>query len=212
MEAQKYCTIYLLRHGQTHANVDKIVAGHFDSPLTSQGEEQAKKRGEELKSIPFDAFFSSDLVRAKRTAEFIAAQRKMAVNTQTLLRERFFGQWEGGPDSVFFSENKELMELKKSLSEQQKRDFKYSYEYESDNQIAERMLLFLREIAVTYLGKKVLVVSHGSIMRGTLMHLGFVNHDELPSGSIENTGYVVLESDGVDFFIRETKGINKTKI
>lgn len=209
MKQEQYCAIYIVRHGETFANLNKIVSGHFDSPLTAQGEEQAKRLGRQLESVQFDAVFSSDLVRARRTAEFIVADRKLAVNTTKLIRERFFGHWESGPETVFLKENQELFELKKKLSESQKCDFKYSFDYESDNQIASRMLLFLREVAVAFLGKTVLVISHGSIMRGTLMHLGFASHDELPAGSIENGGYVVLLSDGVDFFIKETQGINK---
>lgn len=205
----KYTKIYLVRHGETKANSEKIVSGHFDSPLSEMGQKQAKKRAEHLKSVKFDAIFSSDLIRAKNTAELISANRQLAINTHWLIRERFFGHWEGQPESVFMEENKHLFELKKTLSEQQKRNFKYSFAYESDNDIAARMLLFLREIAVTFSGQTVLVVSHGSIMRATLMHLGFANSDELPTGSIENTGYVVLESDGVDFFIKETQGVNK---
>ena len=208
----KLTKIYLVRHGQTEANEQEIMSGHFDSPLTPNGENQAQKRGETLKHIHFDAVFSSDLVRAKRTAEIISSDRQLAVNTTQLIRERCFGEWEGRPISEFVEANEKLFALQKKLSEDQKHDFKpYSY-YESNNEIAGRMLTFLREIAVTYFAKTVLVVAHGSIMRSTLMRLGFAKVEEIPAGSIENTGYVVLESDGVDFFIKETVGINKVKI
>lgn len=46
-------------------------------------------------------------------------------------------------------------------------------------------------------------------MRGFLIHLGFGTHKEFSGRSIENTGYFVLESDGVDFFVKETVGIHK---
>jgi len=209
---QKYCTIYLVRHGETKANLEEIVSGHFDSPLTEKGEEQAKARGKDLKKIHFDAVFSSDLIRAKRTAELISLDRKLEVNTAKLLRERFFGEWEGKPISEFVEKNKHLFELEKKLSEEERQKFKPYAAYESNSEIAGRMLNFLREVAVTYLGRIVLVVAHGSITRGTLMHLGFAKADELPAGAIENTGYVVLQSDGVDFFIRETKGVNKREL
>jgi probable phosphoglycerate mutase len=209
---ENFCIIYLIRHGETQANLNKIVSGHFDSPLTEAGEDQAKIRGQELKAIAFDAVFSSDLIRAKRTAELIALDRKLAVQTHKLIRERFFGHWEGRPEGEFLKDNKELIALRKTLSDSQKPHFKYSFGYESDADIAARMITFLREIAVGFAGKTVLVVAHGSIMRATLMHLGFARQEELPAGSIENTGYVVLESDGVDFFLKETKGINKAKV
>jgi broad specificity phosphatase PhoE len=211
MEKQKYCTIYIVRHGETRANFEKVVAGHFDSPLTAKGEGEAKSRAEDLKRIRFDAVFSSDLMRAKRTAEIITLGRQLAVNTTRLIRERNFGDWEGRPIKEVLEEDKKILERLSTLSEQGKRAFKINYGYESDNDIALRLITFLREIAATFMGQTVLVVVHGSIMRATLMHLGFANYDELPPGSIENTGYAVLQSDGVDFFIKETKGVNKAK-
>lgn len=211
MQKDKYCTIYIVRHGETIANKAKIIAGHFDSPLNQTGEEQAKQRAEELKHISIDAIFSSDLVRAKRTAELIKLERQLAVNTTTLLRERFFGVYEGRLEKEFYEENAAVLEKIKELTEKEKQQLKIYDSYESNEEIAGRLLTFLREIAVTYPGKIVLVVCHGSIMRSCLQHLGFASYDQLPAGAIENTGYFVLESDGLDFFIKETKGINKNK-
>ena len=191
--------IYIVRHGETEANAARVVSGHFDSPLTSIGEEQAESRRESLKHINFDAVFSSDLVRAKRTAEIIAVDRKLAVNTTRLIRERCFGRWEGRPISEVVEESKKMLAWRETLTEEGKRASKMNFGYESDNDIAWRLITFLREVAVTYLGQTILVVVHGSITRALLMHLGFAKYDELPSGSIENTGYIVLESDGVDF-------------
>ncbi len=207
----KLTKIYVVRHGETHANLNKIVSGHFDSPLTVTGEQQAKLRQESLNNVYFDAVFSSDLVRAKRTAEIITIDRKLAVNTTGLIRERFFGVWEGRLIEDVLKESKHMIEWREKLTETQKRQSKMNFGYESDEQIAWRLMIFLREVAVTYAGQTILVVVHGSIIRATLMHLGFATYDELPTGSIENTGYVVLESDGVDFFIKETLGINKVK-
>ncbi len=212
MENQQLTTIYIVRHGETRANLEEIVSGHFDSPLTEKGEEQARQRAQDLKKVHFDAIFSSDLIRAKRTAEIISLDRQLELYTTKLLRERFFGKWEGKPVSEFVDKNKHLFELEKKLTEEQRHDFKIDFEYESNKEIANRMLTFLREIAVTFFGKTVLVISHGSIMRSTLMRLGFAKTDELPAGAIENTGYVVLESDGIDFFVKETKGVEKTKV
>ena len=94
----------------------------------------------------------------------------------------------------------------------EKRDQKLYPTYETEQDLINRVLVFLREAAVTYLGKTVLVVTHGGMIRSLLMHLGFGSFDELPSGCVENTGYIVLQSDGVDFFIKETKGINKKQV
>ena len=206
---EKYCTIYVVRHGETEANLHEIVAGHFDSPLTEQGQKQAKSRAEGLKDTHFDAMFSSDLIRAKRTAEIIALDKKLAVNTTSLIRERFFGDWEGRPTKEVLEEDRKMIAWRNSLTNEQKWRSKINYGYESDEDISWRLTTFLREVAAAYIGKTICVVVHGSIMRALLMDLGFAKYDELPPGTIINTGYFVLQSDGVDFFIKETKGIKK---
>src|SRR3990172_8408752 len=92
-----YTTIYIVRHGETEWNIKGVMQGHSDSPLTKTGEKQAHQIAEELKEIHFDEIFSSDALRAKRTAEIIALERKMAVQAKTALRERNYGEFEGLP-------------------------------------------------------------------------------------------------------------------
>ena len=84
----QYTTFYVVRHGETTANVEGIIQGQKDYPLNSNGEEQAKTRARQLKSVKFDAIFSSDLVRAKRTAEIISLESKMNVLTTKALRRK----------------------------------------------------------------------------------------------------------------------------
>lgn len=63
-------TLYLLRHGQTLYNLQGLVQGRCDSPLTSTGLHQAKLAGEWLASqdVSFEAILSSPLKRAQDTA------------------------------------------------------------------------------------------------------------------------------------------------
>ncbi|HEX7542481.1 MAG TPA: phosphoglycerate mutase family protein, partial [Patescibacteria group bacterium] len=92
------------------------------------------------------------------------------------------------------------------------RYFKKPYEdTESDEKLMVRFIPFLRQVAVAYPGKNILMVAHGGVMQVFLIHLGYGTYITLPSGSIDNTAYIRLESDGVDFFIKETDGI-KLKI
>lgn len=61
--------IYFVRHGQSEANAAHIHAGQFDTPLTALGREQATEAGKHIANISFDKIYSSDLSRAKNTAE-----------------------------------------------------------------------------------------------------------------------------------------------
>ena len=92
---KNYCTIYLVRHGETEWNEKKLIQGYSDIPLNKKGELQAKQLGQEFNNIYFDAVFSSDLLRAKNSAEIIILEKKLTVATTKVLRERFFGRFEG---------------------------------------------------------------------------------------------------------------------
>lgn len=202
----KNCTIYVVRHGETEANVKRILQGHSDFPLTENGIKQAVEAGKKFKDINFEAAFSSDLFRAKRTAELILLEKKMAIITTQRLKERSFGRYEGKPFSEFGEELRNLFIKYETLSRHEKFKFKFTKEGESDEELALRMTTFLREIAIAYAGKTVLVVSHGGIMRALLRQLG-IEISGLGRIQVKNLGYIKLESDGVDFFIKEMQGI-----
>ncbi|PIS08978.1 hypothetical protein COT75_03890 [Candidatus Beckwithbacteria bacterium CG10_big_fil_rev_8_21_14_0_10_34_10] len=206
---KNYCTFYLIRHGETEWNIKGIVQGQKDSPLTEQGINQAKKAARLFKKIKFDEIFSSDLLRAKRTAEIIVLEREMAVKTSKLLRERLLGRFQGKAVMTMREELKKQLEKKGKLTHEERFKFRLEDGFETDEEAMGRFITFLRETAMAYPQKKVLIVTHGGMMRIFLTHLGFTTYEELPPGSIENAGYIILECDGVDFFIKEVKGVNK---
>lgn len=206
-----YCTLYIVRHGETEWNKNDIIQGQVDSPLTPAGIEQAKTTAEELKGVHFDAIFSSDLLRARRTAEIIKLERQLAVNTSKLLRERSFGHFEGKPVEEYKSAVKHLFEQAQHLPIEEQWKFKFGEDVESDEEIISRFITQLREIAVAYAGKTALVTTHGGCIRAFLIHVGAYEYGSLPPGSFQNAGYVKVLSDGVDFFVKEIKGVKKNK-
>lgn len=203
-----YCTMYIVRHGETEWNVAKRMQGHTNSNLTKLGMEQAKARAKSLKNIKFDLAFSSDLIRAKKTAEIISLEHKLVVETTDVLRERFFGELEGkhfkdAQDELRYIFEEYVDEAEKLLLEQ-KLDKHVLDSVETVDQVLARFTLFLREIAVAYTGKTVLIVCHGGMMMHFIEHLGYMENPH-----VTNTGYMKLQSDGVDFFIRDTEGITE---
>lgn len=203
-------TFYIIRHGETEFNIQGIMQGNTsDSPLTKQGENQASQVAKELSQINFDKVFSSDLLRAKRTAEIITLERKLAVKATQALREQSYGKYEGGKIKAFEDELKELLIKYEGLADSKKMHFRLQEGMETDAEVVSRFITFLREIAVAYPGKNILIVSHGDAIKYFLVHTGFATYKELQGRSIDNCSYVKVQSDGVDFFIKETKGINK---
>jgi broad specificity phosphatase PhoE len=133
----------------------------------------------------------------------------LAVKTSKLLRESTLGPFEGKKLDFFLKSLQKSIEYRQTLSDEEKMSYKIHPKVESYEETATRMIAFIREVAVAYPGKRILVVSHAGIIKSSLVKLGFATEDELPDGSISNAGYVVVESDGVDFFVKETQGIKK---
>lgn len=205
-------TFYIVRHGTTDWNTQHLIQGHTDVVLNDTGKLEAKQLAGILKNVHFDAAFSSDLARTRETIEIIALEHKLAVNTTKLLRERNFGVFEGESHDHYHEESKKFLGQLSSLSREERFKTRLGDGYENDEEIIARFTRILREIAVAYPGKTVLIGAHSSIMRTLLIYLGWATHEELlgGSGAIDNTAYLKLASDGTDFFIQELSGIRKT--
>jgi probable phosphoglycerate mutase len=88
-------TILLIRHGETAWNAEKRLQGHLDIALNAEGERQAALLGAALAAERIDHIISSDLLRARQTAEAIARGRGAQVGSDPALRERCYGGFEG---------------------------------------------------------------------------------------------------------------------
>jgi len=85
-------SLILVRHGEDEDNANHIINGHRENSLTALGRKQAKKAGERLRNEKIDAFYSSPLRRAVKTAriiEEVIGQPHFEV--LPLLTERDFG-------------------------------------------------------------------------------------------------------------------------
>ena len=91
----KKTTVYLIRHGQSESNLAKCFAGQMDVSLSELGHAQAERTSEYLMNIPVDVIYSSDLLRARQTAQHTAEKKNLPVHTSSKLREIFAGDWEG---------------------------------------------------------------------------------------------------------------------
>src|SRR6266487_5701876 len=96
-EGQHTRRLWLVRHGLTEWNTQQRYCGHRDIPLSAQGRAQALWLAERLQKEMISAIYTSDLVRARETAEVIAHQRTPAVQimVSAAWREIDFGEWEG---------------------------------------------------------------------------------------------------------------------
>ena len=95
---------YIVRHGETLLNSLGRAQGWTDSPLTDAGKQTAIDLGQKLKGIAFDAIYTSDMLRAVRTAELIGGANinpNTPIIIDTRLREWCLGNMEAENNSMF---------------------------------------------------------------------------------------------------------------
>lgn len=87
--------VVLWRHGQTRWNLEDRFQGHTDVPLDDTGREQAQRAARLLAALRPSGIVSSDLARARDTAEELAVLTGVPVQEDARLRETFGGSWQG---------------------------------------------------------------------------------------------------------------------
>ncbi|SDW15386.1 histidine phosphatase family protein [Paenibacillus sp. CF384] len=147
----------LIRHGETDWNTEGRAQGQSDIALNDTGRLQAHTLAERLRNESWDVIFSSDLSRAKETADIVAKLMGLTVLTDSRLREMYKGEMEGTT----------LKERIQKWGEQWER---LAPGLESEDSIVSRGTSFIAEAAETYKGKNILVFSHGVLIGSTLKH------------------------------------------
>ncbi len=204
-----FCTIYLVRHGQTEWNEKRITQGQSESNISRTGIEQAETTGEQFKRIKFSAIYSSDLSMAHKTAEIIKLNRNLVVKKSKLLRGRSYGSFEGKHVDVYKNALKNKLKERETVPENEYASFKLSPFIETDEEIITRVMEKLKEIAAMHLNKNILVVTHGGPIKNFLIKIGYIARKSFIEGSFKHGGYMKLVSNGKNFSIDEMEGIKK---
>ncbi len=87
-------SIYLIRHGETAGNAERRLQ-RPDVPLNDSGVAQAERLGERLRDAGVGYVLSSDLLRARQTAEAVVHTTGAPIEFEPLLQERNFGDLRG---------------------------------------------------------------------------------------------------------------------
>lgn len=81
--------LWLVRHGETEANVAGLYSGHAPTPLTERGIAQAQTLSTLLRDVPVDNVLCSELERARHTTQLILGDREIPVRNMPELNEMF---------------------------------------------------------------------------------------------------------------------------
>ena len=175
--------LVLVRHGESEHNIKEIMQGHIPSELTKNGITQAKKARDFLKNEKIDVIISSDLQRAKQTAEILNEAHKLNIIYTKILRERTFGVFEGKTKHV----------LLKAVKDSGLKYHEFTPEGgESCLEIRERMINFLDELLRDYYEKTVLLVTHGGNIIEFLVYLIKFSRKDYPKYIPDNCDITIL--------------------
>lgn len=152
--------LLLVRHGESTWNVAGRWQGHADPPLSDLGQRQAVAGAAALTDAP-DAVWTSDLARARRTAELLAEPYALTPRADARLRERDVGVWSGLTRAEIEERWPGWLAARRSPDG-----------FEADEPLAERALAALREIAAGAPGATLIVVTHGGVIRTVERHHG----------------------------------------
>lgn len=151
--------IGFVRHGNTNWNIEKRAQGHSHNPLNETGHKQAHAVGQRLAKENWDVIISSDLLRARQTAEIIASyMEEQPIVYDKRLREMSRGQIEGTIEEERIKIwGKDWRKL--NLGE------------ETVEEIRGRGIQFVKDILKQYEGQRILVITHGRFLIETLHEL-----------------------------------------
>ncbi|MDF2943944.1 MAG: Phosphoglycerate mutase [Herbinix sp.] len=175
--------LYLIRHGRKNSSLCNVDVG-----LSIDGRLQAELLRDRLQYYDIDALYSSNLLRAKQTAEILNEALLLPHEIREEIREISFGLLEGKSDEYIEEHFHDFKEEQKKLLE----DIPYPGG-ENGTSVYERAMPLIQEIVQS--GKKnIVVVTHGGTIRVLLAALFGRNQAKrfLFGVSLENTGITQL--------------------
>jgi len=108
--------IFIARHGESEGNIDNVFTGTINAKLTKKGKNQAKELAKNAETINIDEIFSSHLLRATETAEFVAKQLDIKLSITENIQEISFGIFQGQKKSTLtgtdLEKSQQLLEAK----------------------------------------------------------------------------------------------------
>jgi probable phosphoglycerate mutase len=192
--------LIVVRHGETTWNREGRFQGHLDSPLTVEGEEQARALARRLAEYSFTTLYSSDLGRAQTTANIIAKATGQTVRLDPRLRERHLGVLQG----LLLPEAREKFPDAYAL-------FKHGGVDdivpggESTRQRCETMTDCVHDLGQRHRGERIVVVTHGGSLSCLMRHVLGIGLDAPRRFSRPNASWNVFVHQADNWYL-ETWG------
>lgn len=156
--------LYLMRHGQTDWNLKHRSQGWNNTvTLNDNGIEQSYNAAEKLRDLEIETIYSSDLKRAKKTADIVSATLDLPVHYTKRLREMNFGKAEGVKKTDLPAKFPHIYPAFNDINNPERYDVKYP----NGETIGEVQQRFMKLATKLYEDgrKNVLLVTHGMLIR-----------------------------------------------
>ena len=178
--------LILIRHGQSVWNAENRFTGWTDVDLSDKGVKEAEAAGHELRDQVIDVVHTSDLIRAKSTAEIViranGSSKEAVTKSDWRLNERNYGSLQGLNKA----------ETAEKHGAEQVRIWRRSFDVappdgESLEMTAERTIPYFEGEILPDLqsGMSVLVSAHGNSLRSIVMHIEGISPQDIVSFEIE---------------------------
>jgi broad specificity phosphatase PhoE len=185
-------SITLVRHGESSWNERGLIQGQNDlAQLTEVGRNQARVVAESLKSLRIDRIVTSDLTRARQTAEIIGAELGLVPTADVLLRERCFGVLEGEPQEMLDSESSGI--VKGVIVDPDA----HPEGGESFRDVVTRAGVFVEATRDFQQGERLLVVTHGGTIRALRAYVEALPLEGIDTLAVANCSVWDLYSSSV---------------
>ncbi len=171
-------TIYLVRHCECAANVDRCLSGLVDYPVTDKGKGQLEALAQRFRDVKLDTVYTSPLSRTRATAAAIARYNGAPVSVDERFIEFNFGSLDG-------IRVKDLPDEYKRLWLDEAHAF-YAPEGDRITEFGPRVWQALLALAEENKGKTVAVATHGNVLRAISLRLQHMAEDRL--GEVEWSG------------------------
>ena len=184
----KVTRLLLIRHAETDWNRDGRFQGHADVPLNGAGREQARRLARRLAGEVLAAVYSSDLLRARQTAEHVAQAAQVPLRMRPALREADLGAWSGlTRDEIVRQFPDEWDGWVSGVDGARTAAESYAA-------VQARAVRAVDEIVASHAGESVAVVSHGGTLKAIICHVLGLGLEHMPAFSAGmNTAISVIE-------------------
>lgn len=183
-----------VRHGQTEWNRAGRIQGQTDSPLTDVGRAQARATAGVLRGRSAVALYTSDLGRARATADALGAALDLKPRPDARLRELHYGILEGKTWREVETEHPDLYRTIRGGSPDVRPPGG-----ESRRDMVGRALEFLADIHRTHADEEVVVVSHGGVVAYVLRTVLQIPYEARPRFRTPNCSISTFIHDGLDW-------------